>query len=772
MAIESANVSKPAIHEVEKTSGSNPWSSLQGSSTEGKDRPFDSIWEKAVDGTQKLFGSATTKQTPQSETLEEDEEKQEPSTSSEVVTPQESFSSVPGFGGSSFSYFSAGHRRMGTNIFATPSTGYMAPETVETRLPKQGEVPVAHEENYDVASPKVRRDDAAPVKEKARYQQKEKMTDDDDESESSEKKASESKSPISVSSRRTVTTAPIVQSASASPVLEANQGNTQVAQEHAVPAQSQASVAATPVVKTAQSPAAATSILEASKMEVPAQFTTSKQTQSQPQALVQSLSQQSQAQVQPTVAKPVPVAVVQQPNTQTTVPTVQSAVEKTGPATPVQIDAAKTVDVNAKASDATLVIAPEKANQALTEAVKKTVSMRSENTTTKPVAQPVQVSSTTQPLTTVQGEFSQKSAQVETVGLKVPEQVGEVKGSPTQDVLAKDSSIVANKAGQGVTSAKGMPSAEQSALARQQAVVESVPEASTASSSQRSRSASTTAAAAVGQAVRPTGVQSQNRPLGQNGTTVTNVAGVSAGTSTTAGVNSGSAGAQAQNGEAGDGLKQDLSAQLKNASSGKSADKGSGDSGQAFDVKGLTSDSSRKGEAAAKARPTSYVSKTVEEMKEVVATLTKSIDRLVTTKPGTMNLKINFDQGGSMNLRITLDGSQVSTSMQTDVPGLEGMIKSNWSDLAGDWNQKGVKLNTPQFQQSADSSSDSKGESWNEFTEKQQNRQSGFNGSSSRGAGRKSENEQSSSNGSPSNTENDPEARQEVISDTEIKTYA
>ena len=106
---------------------------------------------------------------------------------------------------------------------------------------------------------------------------------------------------------------------------------------------------------------------------------------------------------------------------------------------------------------------------------------------------------------------------------------------------------------------------------------------------------------------------------------------------------------------------------------------------------------SSKSSFAAKAQPVSYASKSADETKEVYTALSKSIDRLVSAKSDTISIRINFDQGGSMALRVSMDSGQVSSAMQTDLFGLESLIKSSWSEFANEMNQKGVKLNPPQF---------------------------------------------------------------------------
>jgi len=142
--------------------------------------------------------------------------------------------------------------------------------------------------------------------------------------------------------------------------------------------------------------------------------------------------------------------------------------------------------------------------------------------------------------------------------------------------------------------------------------------------------------------------------------------------------------------------KQDFGSTLPQTAQ-KGGEKPAGEAAQSFESK-VQAASARRSEAAARSGQTSYVSKTASEIKEVVATLSKSIDRLATSKMGSMNLTLNFEGGGSMSLRFKMEGAQIATIMQTDVSGLEGAIKSNWAEIASDWNQKGIKLNLPQFQ--------------------------------------------------------------------------
>lgn len=214
----------------------------------------------------------------------------------------------------------------------------------------------------------------------------------------------------------------------------------------------------------------------------------------------------------------------------------------------------------------------------------------------------------------------------------------------------------------------------------------------------------------------------------------------------------------------------------------KGGEKAGGDPAQAFDLKGASTGDARKAQAAAKAQTTSYVAKTAEEVKEVYKTLTRSIDRLVSSNQSTINLRINFDQGGSVALRVTMDGGQINTSMQTDVPGLEALIKQNWSDLANDWSQKGVKLTPPQFQQSPQQQGSSS-DAWSHNQGSHDGRGFGSQGQEFSGAqGRRPNGASSSGRGNRApggESEIGLDASKvaasqggEVITDKEIRTYA
>lgn len=196
-----------------------------------------------------------------------------------------------------------------------------------------------------------------------------------------------------------------------------------------------------------------------------------------------------------------------------------------------------------------------------------------------------------------------------------------------------------------------------------------------------------------------------------------------------------------------------------------------GESAQGFQLNGSSGTSSSKAEFAAKAQPTSYASKSVEEVKEVYSALTKSVERLVNAKGETINIRINFDQGGSMALRVSMDGGKVNTTMQTDLPGLEGLIKSNWSELAADWNAKGVKLSSPQFTHGNGESS--REETASNFEQRESQSQNSSSGDSRSRGGRGRESDSSASAARPSPSEVATHASEsEAIGEQELKTYA
>ena len=101
-----------------------------------------------------------------------------------------------------------------------------------------------------------------------------------------------------------------------------------------------------------------------------------------------------------------------------------------------------------------------------------------------------------------------------------------------------------------------------------------------------------------------------------------------------------------------------------------------------------------------KSQQSGYASKSTSETKQVYEALVKSVDRLFANKNDSISVKINFDGGGMLKLRVSMDSGRVNSIMQTDLSGLESIIKSSWTELSNELNQKGIKLNTPQFSNS------------------------------------------------------------------------
>lgn len=231
-------------------------------------------------------------------------------------------------------------------------------------------------------------------------------------------------------------------------------------------------------------------------------------------------------------------------------------------------------------------------------------------------------------------------------------------------------------------------------------------------------------------------------------------------------------GAQSQGNSFGSSEKQtpEMSA-LRESAPKTNASNAKADSAQGFQLSNSQGASASKSSFAAKSQPTSYASKGTEEVKEIYATLTKSVERLVNTKGDTISLRINFDQGGTMALRVSMDGGQVNTTMQTDLAGLESLIKSNWSELASDWNAKGVKLNAPQFTQGNGEGARDDG-SMNFEQRESQSQNGSSNGSKSRNANRSNVDSSPSNSGSQ---QNDAESEDQAVAESgeqELLTYA
>ena len=175
-----------------------------------------------------------------------------------------------------------------------------------------------------------------------------------------------------------------------------------------------------------------------------------------------------------------------------------------------------------------------------------------------------------------------------------------------------------------------------------------------------------------------------------------------------------------------------------------------------------------------KPQQSGYASKTTSETKLVYEALAKSADRLVSSKSDSISVTINFDGGGMLKLRVSVESGRVNSVMQTDLSGLESMIKASWAELSSELNQKGIKLNAPQF-----SNSDPQGNrdsSSLDSPNKEANAEGGGTRDSRKGSG----DSLPSSTRQSSFSENRSEVSQDlndadqddIVEDQELKTYA
>lgn len=74
-----------------------------------------------------------------------------------------------------------------------------------------------------------------------------------------------------------------------------------------------------------------------------------------------------------------------------------------------------------------------------------------------------------------------------------------------------------------------------------------------------------------------------------------------------------------------------------------------------------------------------------------------AIERLVVRGQDSLAVTVRFEGGGSLSLKLALREGEVSTNIHTDVPGLEGALRSAWGQFAQDWQGRGVKLGQPSF---------------------------------------------------------------------------
>ncbi|MBC2606009.1 hypothetical protein [Pelagicoccus albus] len=804
MPIEPSSVSTQKVREVETSSAKlNLWASMQGSSTGGKDSPAASNWEDAIVDAQKLYDS------PASES--EQEEDASPSDSSSVSALMTSFSGsgelVPGFASRGFGSFSFGS--VGSDAFGAVSSSRNTPSEDLSQSSSLSDFKQLETKDTDSASVIARSDES--------------VTDPNAELESdeSEEGGSEKKSSgptLAANATRPTMAAPVVASPLAQVQAPASDVNsveappaasvattvsaqpTQVVTEQAPSATAATSTpnsvtepvaTAAPVIATEQSPKLDTQTKTSSS--TPAEKLTSNQTPTSKPAVesVTAVSDQS-------LQKPLVASTVEQGQGNKITPEKNQAAVAQAPVAQKEVTA--NVDTPANPVSETPVQSKSATGQPATEKVaandglgfdvskaKETISDAIGKVATDSAKRSQPTATTSQSATSNSVATASENASTaarpslgETTSSKQAESgaTTESKDFATQDAAKRESAAVA---AQRVTSSRNAAT-EASGQARTTSQIAETAQAETklaqagnvaAATSQASRDASAVAA------TRSTvSTQGKANAASSSGTTQSGVSGVSASQSMASGMNTqnaGQSGSQSQ-GEGDPAAKQDFNTALKQSLGAKTADKSAGENGQSFDAKVDAATASRRSEAASKSQQTSYVSKTAAEVKEVVATLTKSIDRLVTDKSGAMNLKINFEGGGSVNLRVKMEGGQVSTQMQTDVVGLEAAIKANWSELSNDWNQKGVKLNTPQFQNS-ESGKDSSFESLDQFASRQerqssagesgsrQNRGSFNSGGSFTGsAGQSSETEQ--------NAPASEVASQAAVSDKELKTYA
>ncbi|MEM9158769.1 MAG: hypothetical protein AAGB46_06930, partial [Verrucomicrobiota bacterium] len=110
MSLEPTSVSKPVVRESETVS-SNSWNFLQGGRTGTKEGQFNSFWDKAVHGAQKLLGIESK---VEEESADEDARADSKSNSASKGTG-DPLASTPGFGNGSFGSLAHSVRRDSIN---------------------------------------------------------------------------------------------------------------------------------------------------------------------------------------------------------------------------------------------------------------------------------------------------------------------------------------------------------------------------------------------------------------------------------------------------------------------------------------------------------------------------------------------------------------------------------------------------------------------------------------------------------------------------------
>ena len=82
---------------------------------------------------------------------------------------------------------------------------------------------------------------------------------------------------------------------------------------------------------------------------------------------------------------------------------------------------------------------------------------------------------------------------------------------------------------------------------------------------------------------------------------------------------------------------------------------------------------------------------------EALAPIHSAIERLVIHGRDQLALTVRFEQGGTLSIKLAMNQGEISTHIQTDVPGLEAALKSSWGELTQDWNSRGWKLGQAEF---------------------------------------------------------------------------
>ncbi len=80
-----------------------------------------------------------------------------------------------------------------------------------------------------------------------------------------------------------------------------------------------------------------------------------------------------------------------------------------------------------------------------------------------------------------------------------------------------------------------------------------------------------------------------------------------------------------------------------------------------------------------------------------LAPIHAALERFVSRSQEQLAVTVRFEQGGSLSLKLSLGQGGIQAQIHTDVPGLEGALRSAWDSFAQDWQHRGVKLAAPSF---------------------------------------------------------------------------